>query len=143
MLRINSQLFQYKKDLQAIFEALPDGERNTLLGVKGHSASPSKVQPLTSVSSNEATSAVVDAPGDQLAERTTNHSGDENRTIPKAGRPKAAVDSGKAVEKAAKVGLSIFAVYHYRLFIEGERADRQKGCQSGEREEGQGISRKS
>jgi hypothetical protein len=124
MFRVNSQSFQYKKDLQAIFEALPDAERYTLLGVKGHSASPSKIQPLTSVSSNEATSAVVDAPGGQLAERTTNHDGDENRTIPKAGRLKAAIDPGKTVEKAAKVGLSIFAAYHYRLFIEGERADR-------------------
>jgi hypothetical protein len=118
-------MFQYKKDLQAIFEALPDGERNTLLGVKSYSASPSKVQPLTCVSSNEATSIVVDAPEGQLPEKTTNHGGDENRTtIPKAGRPKAAVDPGKAVEKAAKVGLSIFTAYHYCLFIEGERADR-------------------
>jgi hypothetical protein len=117
-------LFQYKKDLQAIFEALPDSERNTLLGVKCHSASPSKVQPLTCVSSNEATSAVVDPPGGQLAERTVNHGGDENRTITKADRPKAAIDPGKAVEKAAKVGLSIFAAYHDCLFIEGERADR-------------------
>lgn len=124
MFRINSRLFQYKKDLQTIFEALPDGERNTLLGMKGHATSPSKVQPLTSVSSNEATSAVVDAPGGQLAERTTNRGGDENRTILKASRPKAAVDPGKAVEKAAKVGLSIFSPYHYRLFLEGERADR-------------------
>lgn len=88
-------------------------------------ASPSKVQPLTCVSSNETASAVVDAPGDQLAERKTNHGGDENQTtIPKAGRPKATVDPGKAVEKAAKVGLSIFGTDHYRLFIEGERADR-------------------
>ena len=105
-------MFQYKKDLQAIFEALPDGERNTLLGVKGHSASPSKVQPLTCVSSNEATSAVVDALDDQMPERMTNHGGDENRTIPKTGRPMAAVDPGKAVEKAAKVGLSIFTAYY-------------------------------
>lgn len=94
---------QYKKDLQTIFEALPDGEKNTLLGLKGHLASPPKAQPLARVSSNEATSAVVDAPDDQLSERTTNHGSDENRmAIPKAGRPKAAVDPGKAVEKAAK-----------------------------------------
>jgi hypothetical protein len=124
MLRINSQLFQYKKDLQAIFEALPDGERNTLLGVKSHSASPSKVQPLTSVSSNGATSVVVDALDGQPAEKTTNHGGDENRIIPKASRPKATVDPGKAVEMAAKVGLSVFATYHYHLFVEGERTDR-------------------
>ena len=117
-------MLQYKKDLQAIFEALPDGERNTLLGVKGHSASPSKVQPLTCVSSNEATSAVVDAPDDQMPEKTTNHGGDENRTaIPKTGRSKAAVDPGKAVEKAAKVGLFIFTAFYY-LFLEGERTDR-------------------
>jgi hypothetical protein len=118
-------LFQYKKDLQAIFDSLPDGERNTLLGVKGHLASPSKVQPLTCVSSNEATSAVVDAPDDQMPERTTNHGGDENgTTIPKTGRTKAAADPGKAVEKAAKVGLAIFIAYYYYSFMEGERADR-------------------
>jgi hypothetical protein len=107
-----------------IFEALPDGERNTLFGVKGHLASPSKVQPLTCVSSNGATSAVVDALDHPLPERTTSHGSDENRTtMLKAGRPKAAVDPGKAVEKAAKVGLSIFTIYYYCSFIEGERAD--------------------
>jgi len=68
---------------------------------------------------------VVDAPDDQLLERTTNHGGDENRTTtPNTDHPKAAVDPGKAVEKAAKVGLSIFTAYHYYLSIEGERADR-------------------
>jgi len=72
---------------------------------------------------------VVDAPDDQPPERMTNHGGDENRTtISKAGRPKAAVDPGKAVEKAAKVGLSIFIAYHYCLFKqykEKERTDKK------------------
>jgi chromatin assembly factor 1 subunit A len=107
---INSHQFQYKKDLQAIFDALPTSERNALLGVKGHSASPSKTQPLACASSNEVLSVVDGASENQLSERTTNSGGDENQTIVnKSGRPRAAVDPAKAVEKAAKVGLSISA----------------------------------
>jgi chromatin assembly factor 1 subunit A len=107
---INSHQFQYKKDLQAIFDAFPASERNALLGVKGHSASPSKTQPLACASSNEVLSAVDGASENQLSERTTNSGGDENQTIVnKSGRPRSAVDPAKAVEKAAKVGLSISA----------------------------------
>ena len=74
-------------------------------------------------------SAVVDAPDDQLSERITHPGGDENRmVVPKAGRPKTTVDPGKAVEKAAKVGLSTSTGGHYSLSFEGERADRKKGC---------------
>jgi hypothetical protein len=76
-----------------------------MLGVKGHSASPSKTQPLVCASSNEVPSAVNDAPENQLSEKTTNPGGDENQmTVNKPGRLRAAVDPGKAVEKAAKVG---------------------------------------
>jgi hypothetical protein len=131
-----------------MFEALPAGERNTLLGVKGLSALPSKAQPLGCASSNEAASAVAGASADQLSERVTNPDGDENQMASrKPGRPRAAVDSGKAVEKkAAKVGLSIFFILmadRCSLLLEGERADRKKSCQSREREERQGIPRES
>jgi hypothetical protein len=111
MFHISSQEFQYKKDLQAMFEALPAGERNTLLGVKSLTALPSKAQPLGCASSNEAASAVVDASASQLSERVTNPGGDENQMTPrKPGRPKTAADPGKAVEKTAKVGSSIFTI---------------------------------
>ena len=50
------------------------------------------------------------APENHLSERTTNSGGDENQmTLHKPGRSRAAVDSRKAVEKAAKVSLSISA----------------------------------
>lgn len=105
---INSHLFQYKNDLQAIFDALPASERNALLGVKGHSDLPSKAQPLVSASSSEVLSVVDNAPENQLSERTTNSGGDENQMTPhKPGRSRAAVDPEKAIEKAAKVSLSI------------------------------------
>ena len=45
-----------------------------------------------------------DAPESQLSEKTTNPGGDENQmSVNKPGRPRAAVDPCKAVEKAAKV----------------------------------------
>jgi hypothetical protein len=51
--------------------------------------------------------AVVGATDGQLLERTS-PGGDENQTtVRKPSRPKAAVDPGKAVERAAKVGLPI------------------------------------
>lgn len=107
LLYINSHLFQYKKDLQAIFDALPATERNALLGVKGHSDPPSRAQPLVSASSSEVLSVVNNAPENQLSEMTTNSGGDENQMTPhKPGRSRAAVDPGKATEKAAKVSLS-------------------------------------
>ena len=103
MLSINSHLFQYKNDLQAIFDALPASERNALLGVKGHSDPASKAQPLASTSSNEVLSVVDNAPENQLSERTTNSGGEENQVTPhKPGRSRAAVDPGKAIEKAVK-----------------------------------------
>ena len=109
-LYINSQLFQYKKDLQAIFDALPASERNALLGVKDHLDPPSKAQPLVSESSNEVLSVMDNAPENQLSERTTNSGGDENRITPhKPGRPRAAVDPARAIEKAARVSLTISA----------------------------------
>ncbi len=87
---------------------------------------------------------MVDASDGQLSEMITNPGGDENRmVVPKAGRAKAAVDPGKAVEKAAKVGSSISTTIPYSLFLEGKRADRKKGCKGREREEGQGGSRES
>jgi len=46
LLYINSHLFRYKKDLQAIFDSLPANERNALLGVNDHSDPPSEAQPL-------------------------------------------------------------------------------------------------
>ena len=74
--------------------------------MKGHLSSPSKAQPLGCTSSNEAASAVVDASDGQLSERMMNPGGDENQMASrKPGRPKAAVDPEKAVEKAAKVWL--------------------------------------
>jgi hypothetical protein len=104
LLYINSHLFQYKNDLQAIFDAHPTSERNALLGVKDFSDTPPKSQPLVSAPSNEVLSVVDNAPENQLSERTTNSGGEENQMTPrKAGRPRAAVDSGKAIEKAAKV----------------------------------------
>lgn len=120
-LYINSHLFQYKKDLQAIFDALPATERNALLGVKGHSDPSSKAQPLVSATSNEVLSVVDNAPENQLSERTTNSGGDENQMTPhKPGRSSVAVDLGKAIEKAAKVSLSrsahIMADYFLDLF---------------------------
>ena len=91
-----------------MFEALPTGERNTLLGVKGHPSSLSKVQPLGCASSNEAASAVIAVSDDQPSERTTNPGGEENQKASrKPGRSRAAADPGKAVEKAVKVGLSL------------------------------------
>jgi hypothetical protein len=76
-----------------------------MLGVKNHSASPSKTQPVVCTSSNGVPPAVNDAPESQFPEKTTNPGGDENQmTVSKPGRPRAAVDPGKAVEKAAKVG---------------------------------------
>ena len=110
LLYINSHLFQYKNDLQAIFDALPTSERNALLGVKGLSDTPSKSQPSVPAPSNEVLSVVDNAPENQLSERTTNSGGEENQMTPrKPGRPRAAVDSGKAIEKAAKVRLTISA----------------------------------
>ena len=103
-------MFQYKNDLQAIFDALPTSERNALLGVKGLSDSPSKAQPLVSAPSNEVLSVVDNAPENQLSERTTNSGGDENQMTPhKPGRSRAAVDPVKAIEQAAKVSLTISA----------------------------------
>jgi len=108
-LYMNSHLFQYKRYLQAIFDALPASERNALLGVKGHSDPPSKAQPLVSESSNEVLSVVDNAPENQLSERI-NSGGDENQLTPhKPGRPRAAVDPARAIEKAAKVSLTISA----------------------------------
>jgi len=110
MLYINSHLFQYKNDLQAIFDALPASDRNVLLGVKGRSDPPSKAQPLDSELSNEVFSVVDNTPENQLSERTTNSGGDENQMTPhKPGRSRAAVDLAKAIEKAAKVSLTISA----------------------------------
>ncbi|KAH9053883.1 chromatin assembly factor 1 subunit A-domain-containing protein [Lactarius vividus] len=77
---------QYKKDLQAIFDALPVNERNALLGVRGLATSPSKSQPLLRASSNEA-SPITGT--NQMAARKT-------------GRAKTTIDPEKAVEKAAK-----------------------------------------
>ena len=106
---MNSHLFQYKRYLQAIFDALPASERNALLGVKGHSDPPSKAQPLVSESSNEVLSVMDNAPENQPSERT-NSGGDENHMTPhKPGRPRAAVDPARAIEKAAKVSLTISA----------------------------------
>ncbi|KAI9455565.1 hypothetical protein BJY52DRAFT_1224586 [Lactarius psammicola] len=97
---------QYKKDLQAMFDALPVNERNALLGVKGLAASPSKSQPLLRASSNEASpipGTVGNASDDKPSERTVNVTGDENQmTARKTGRAKTTIDPEKAVEKAAK-----------------------------------------
>ncbi|KAF8270368.1 hypothetical protein EI94DRAFT_1723062 [Lactarius quietus] len=97
---------QYKRDLQAMFDALPVNERNALLGVKGLTTSPSKSQPLLRASSNDASSIVeiVDnASDDKQPEMTVNAAGDENQMATrKAGRPKTTTDPEKAVEKAAK-----------------------------------------
>ncbi|KAI9434015.1 chromatin assembly factor 1 subunit A-domain-containing protein [Lactarius indigo] len=97
---------QYKKDLQAIFDALPANERNALLGVKGLATSPSKSQPLLRASSNEAspiTGAVGNASDDKSPEKTMNAAGDENQMAArKAGRAKTTIDPEKAVERAAK-----------------------------------------
>ena len=52
----------------------------------------------------------INAPEIQLSERTTNSGGDENQMTPhKPDRSRAAVDPAKAIEKAAKVSLSISA----------------------------------
>ncbi|KAH9028140.1 chromatin assembly factor 1 subunit A-domain-containing protein [Lactarius pseudohatsudake] len=97
---------QYKKDLQAMFDALPVNERNALLGVKGLATSPSKSQPLLRASSNEASpiaGTVGSAPDDKPPEKTVNVAGDENQMAArKTGRAKTAIDPEKAVEKAAK-----------------------------------------
>ncbi|KAH8983583.1 hypothetical protein EDB86DRAFT_3050268 [Lactarius hatsudake] len=97
---------QYKKDLQAMFDALPVNERNALLGVKGLATSPSKSQPLLRASSNEAspiTGTVGSAPDDKQPEKTVNAAGDENQMAArKTGRAKTTIDPEKAVEKAAK-----------------------------------------
>lgn len=80
---------------------------------------------------------MVDAPNDQLRERTMVHCGDENRTtLPKAGRPKAAVDPGKAVEKAAKVGLSISTLITIAYPLkEKERTDKKAAKAEKERKD--------
>ncbi|KAH9171528.1 hypothetical protein EDB89DRAFT_2243493 [Lactarius sanguifluus] len=97
---------QHKKDLQAMFDALPVNERNALLGVKGLATSPSKSQPLLRASSNEAspiTGTVGSAPDDKPSEKTVNAAGDENQMAArKTGRAKTTIDPEKAVEKAAK-----------------------------------------
>ena len=62
---VNSHLFQCKKDLQAVFDALPASERNALLGVKSHLDPSSKAQPLVSESSNEVLSVVDNASENQ------------------------------------------------------------------------------
>jgi len=58
LLYINSHLFQYKRDLQAIFDALLASDRNALLGVKGHSDPTSTAQPLVLESLNEVLSVI-------------------------------------------------------------------------------------
>ena len=133
-------MFQYKKDLQAIFDALPVTERNALLGVKGHSDPPSRAQTLVSASSNEVLSVVDNAPGNQLSERATNSGGDENQMTPhKLGRSRAAVDPGKAIEKAAKVSSSrsanIMADYILGPFQEKERFEKKAAKAEKERKD--------
>ena len=130
LLYINSHLFQYKRDLQAIFDALPVSDRNALLGVKGHSDPPSTAQPLVSESSNEVLSVMDISPENQLSESTRNSGGDETQMTPhKPGRSRTAIDPGKAVEKAIKVSLSISANamldYILRTFKEKGRNEKK------------------
>jgi hypothetical protein len=89
-----------------MFDALPVNARNALLGVKGLAISPSKSQPLSRASSNEASSIVeiVGDASDDKPERTVDVAGDENQmTARKTGRAKTTIDPEKVVEKAAKV----------------------------------------
>jgi chromatin assembly factor 1 subunit A len=131
LLHAHSDWFQYKKDLQAMFDALPVNERNALLGVKGLSASPSKSQPVIRASSNDASSIVeiVDnASDDKLSEMSVNAAGDESQMAArKTGRAKTTIDPEKAVEKAAKV--SVVALQVLRLtdqsLKEKERLERK------------------
>jgi len=134
-------MFQSKKDLQAMLDALPATERNALLGVKGHSTSPSKLKHMVSSSSNEAIPIVVDASDDHVSERTTNSGGDEKQTAPrKPGRPKTAVDPGKAVEKAEKVSQHIFDISY--LIITYSRKNGSKSRQLKPRRRGKSESPK-
>ena len=86
-------------------------------------------------------SVVDDASENQLSE-TTNPGGDENQmVVHKPGRSRAAVDPEKAVEKAAKVGLSIssklMADYLPHSFKEKERNEKKAAKAEKERKDKQ------
>ena len=69
------------------------------------------------------------APENQLSEWTTSSGGDENQMTPhKPGRSRAAVDPAKAIEKAAKVSLTLSAnaVVDYILGALKEKGRREK-----------------
>ena len=111
-----------------MFDAFPVNERNAMLGLKGLSASPSKSQPLSRASSNEASSiVVVGDPSDDKPERTVDATGDENQmTARKAGRARTTIDPEKAVEKAAKVSfIALQLLWLTELFKEKERLEKK------------------
>ncbi|KAI0303427.1 hypothetical protein B0F90DRAFT_1371375 [Multifurca ochricompacta] len=94
---------RHKKDLQAIFDALPTNERNALLGVKDPVTTPSKPQISLRASSNEPPSIVGDVSDDKLSEMTANTVGDKNQaTARRPGRQKTVIEPEKSVEKAAR-----------------------------------------
>ncbi|EIM90432.1 uncharacterized protein STEHIDRAFT_119429 [Stereum hirsutum FP-91666 SS1] len=93
---------QAKKDVRALFAALPQTEQESLLGVKAST----KHTPLTHGNSNDATSArsVSPSPKSQDAKLDPGENENDDSRTGKAGRPKKekAIDPEKAAERAAK-----------------------------------------
>ncbi|KAI0262931.1 chromatin assembly factor 1 subunit A-domain-containing protein [Gloeopeniophorella convolvens] len=101
----SAERLQYKKDLQAIFDALPAAERNTLLGMKDSATTtPAKPQPLHRASSNDATPTRNDVSGDKpLDKAAAAGSGENPGSARKPGRPKAPVDPERAAKEKERL----------------------------------------
>ncbi|TFY78564.1 hypothetical protein EWM64_g5445 [Hericium alpestre] len=94
---------QGKKDLQALFDALPESERDAVLGVKaGTKTAQSKLQPLVRAPSNDAKSRPPSTSPAKPRGETADAGENENDAAQKANGRKKAVDPEKAAERAAK-----------------------------------------
>ncbi|KAI0312729.1 hypothetical protein OF83DRAFT_1176353 [Amylostereum chailletii] len=102
-----AERIQAKKDLQELFNALPQSEQDTMVGVKasGNTAK-AKPQPLHRASSNDVTltSTAVDVNGTPKASEKKPDAGEgENNSASKGpGRPKKSVDPEKAAREQEK-----------------------------------------
>ncbi|TFY68897.1 hypothetical protein EVG20_g3365 [Dentipellis fragilis] len=96
---------QGKKDLNALFVALPQNERDIMLGVKSDvKTAQSKLKPLVRASSNDAESRARSVSPSKAAEKKaeTDANGNENDGTPKAARKKT-VDPEKAAKEKERL----------------------------------------
>ncbi|KAI0063406.1 hypothetical protein BV25DRAFT_1854444 [Artomyces pyxidatus] len=93
---------QAKKDLQALFDALPQSEQDTMVGTK--TVIKSKAQPLLRAMSNDATSGRDITPPVKAQETKADASEPENDGTPRgSGRPKKILDPEKAAKEKERL----------------------------------------